>query len=356
MDICALSPSQLTTDDLGAWSTFQRDNPLLASPYFCPEFTLAVDAVRNDVEVAVMREADKPVGFLPYQRTMWNRGRPVGGRLSDFQAMIAMPGLQFDPLQLVQACGLSSWSFDHLLTSQESFAPFVWREADSPYIDLTDGFDVYMARRHNGRSLLSEYGQRRRKLTREVGPLRFEAHVSDPAILAKCIEWKAQQYRRTKLPNLFAFRWVLELFDKLLTVRSDAFSAMVSVLYAGDRIASINISLRSRNVLHAWFPSYDVELAHYSPGTLLWFETMQAANSIGIQRIDLGKGPEKFKRRFQSGATSVAEGTVDLQPATALLRRAWHKTRDLIRSSPLSVPARAPAQLIYRCRSWLEYH
>jgi CelD/BcsL family acetyltransferase involved in cellulose biosynthesis len=180
--------------------------------------------------------------------------------------------------------------------------------------------------------------------------------VTDAAVLATCLAWKADQYRRTKLPNLFAFRWVLALFDKLFSVRSDTFSTMMSVLYAGDRVVAINLSLRYRDVLHAWFPSYDRELAHYSPGTLLWFETMRASQELGIRRIELGKGPEKFKRRFMSGATAVSEGTVDVRPIPAAIRNAWQKTRHWIQTSPLNIPARAPAQLIYRCRSWLEYH
>jgi CelD/BcsL family acetyltransferase involved in cellulose biosynthesis len=193
-------------------------------------------------------------------------------------------------------------------------------------------------------------------MAREVGPLRFEPHLPDSAVLTKCLEWKALQYRRARLPNWFAFDWVVDLFERLLSLRSDSFSSMISVLYAGDQMVSIILSLRYRDVLHAWFPAYDRQFAHYSPGTLLWFEMMRASQQLGIRRIELGKGPEKFKRRFMSGATRVAEGAVDPRPVTAAMRNAWQKTRSWIQSSSFNAPARAPAQLIYRCRSWIEYH
>ena len=349
-----VTPPQLTPDEIGAWVAIQRANPLLSSPYFRPEFTQAVAAVRDDVEVAVAEVDGRPVGFFPYQRGRANIGRPVGGRLSDFQALIAAPGCSADPLEMLRACHLSAWHFDHLLVEQNEFRPFTWRADDSPYIDLNGGLEGYLRAKENGSSLRSEYGQKRRKIEREVGPLRFEPDTRDEDILATCFRWKEQQYLRTGAPNVFAYEWVLKLFDKLLSYRGEDFAPMVSVLYAGDKIAAINFCLRSRNVLHAWFPAYNVEMASYSPGTLHWMELMRAMPAFGISRIDLGKGPEKFKRRFMSGAIQVSEGTVDLRLVATLVRRAWHHARDRIRDSRLYGPARMPATIIYRFNHWLE--
>ena len=44
-------------------------NPQLDNPFFRPEFTQAVAAVRDDVEVAVLEIQQQPVGFFPYQPT-----------------------------------------------------------------------------------------------------------------------------------------------------------------------------------------------------------------------------------------------------------------------------------------------
>src|SRR5947207_2338345 len=184
MNIRTVSFDQLNKAELAAWSAIQRAQPELSSPYFRPEFTQAVAAVRNDVEVAVLKEGACPVGFLPFQRSRWNIGRPVGGNLSDFHGLIAPAQFSGDPLELLRGCRLSAWHFDHLLSEQRFFSPFICREADSPYIDLSDGMNAYIARRKNGLHILKQYGQKMRKLEREIGPLRFEPHVADRAIVA----------------------------------------------------------------------------------------------------------------------------------------------------------------------------
>ncbi len=354
MNIRTTKPQLLTPEELGAWRTMQRANAALDSPFFRPEFTQAVAAVRDDVEVAVLDIQQQPVGFFPYQRSRRNVARPVAGRMSDFQAMIAFPGFHYDPTAVLHACRLSAWHFDHLLVEHGAYGPFVWRGADSPFIDLATGFEGYLESRKNGRSLRSEYGQRKRKIEREVGPLRLELDSRDPEVVSTCFRWKEQQYLRTGAPNLFAYPWVRNLFEALLRHRGEDFAVMVSALYAGSTLAAVNFCLRSRDVLHAWFPAYNVALAPYSPGTLQWFELMRALPSQGIRRIDLGKGPEKFKQRFMSGAIQVVEGTVDLRRLPTLIRRIWQATRDRMRHSRFYEPARMPASILYRFQSWRE--
>src|SRR5262245_59819884 len=197
MNIRVAKFETLTGDEIAAWSDIQRSEPSLDSPYFRPEFTQAVAAVRNDVEVAVLDESGRPVGFLPFQRSSWNSGRPVGGALSDFQGLIARAGINCDPLRLLRACGLFTWHFSHLVAGQTWLAPFVWKEVDSPYIDLSDGIDDYLASRVSGCRFIARYGQKKRKLTREVGPVRCEFHQADPTTLDTCIRWKQEQYWRT---------------------------------------------------------------------------------------------------------------------------------------------------------------
>jgi CelD/BcsL family acetyltransferase involved in cellulose biosynthesis len=354
MNIRATTFDRLTPGEIAAWASIQRENPLLDSPYFCSEFTQSVAQVRNDVEVAVLEEGHEVVGFFPFQRTSWNNGKPVGGRLSDFQAVIARPGIEYDPRQLVRSCGLSTWHFDHLLNGGTAFAPFVWREADSPCIDLPDGFEAYVAQRENGRKMVSRHGQQKRKLSREIGPVRFEPHVTDRAVFNQVIDWKSRQFQETGVPNIFDRSWVTNLLEAMLQFQGEQFSPMLSVLYAGDRLAAASFSMRAADVYHLWFPTYDVELSQHSPGTMLLVELLQAAEVLGIRRIDLGKGPEAYKQRTMTGARRVTEGTVDLRSSAAMMRWAWRHARDRIRSSPLYTPAKVPARMLYQVRSWLE--
>ncbi|MBI2824605.1 MAG: GNAT family N-acetyltransferase [Planctomycetia bacterium] len=354
MNIRPVSVDRLSRDEIAAWSNIQRANPLLDSPYFRPEFTLAVAAVRDDVEVAVLEQGGRSVGFFPYQRTPWNSGRPVGGRLSDFQAVIAPADVTWEPLDLLRSCRLWAWHFDHLLTAQHSFGPHMWRHDDSPFISVADSFNGCHAAHASRRRAANEHGQKRRKIEREIGPVRFVAHVTDRAVLSKLIEWKGAQFYRTGLRNIFEFAWVRDLLDKMLEYDGEDFAPMLSAVYAGDVLAAIHFGMRASGVLHSWFPAYNHELARYSPGVLQFLEMMDAAPSLGIRRIDLGKGPELFKRRLMTGAACVAEGTVDLHPATAVVRRVWRTTREHVRSSRFYAPVRVPARMIYKLRSRLE--
>jgi CelD/BcsL family acetyltransferase involved in cellulose biosynthesis len=354
VNIHTSSFEHLTKDEINTWSKIQRAEPLLASPYFRSEFTEAVAAVRNDVEVAVLKDRGRPIGFLPFQRSRRNVGHPVGGILSDFQGLIAPPNTCSDPLELLRACKLSAWHFDHLLLEQRFFSSFVCREADSPFVDLSDGLDAYLARRKHGAHILSEYGQKSRKLAREIGPIRFEAHVADPAILSTLLAWKSDHIRRKQVPNIFDYAWVRNLITKICEFNSLDFSAVMSVIYAGDKVAAIDFGMRSRSVLHSWFPTYNTELANYSPGFLCWIETIMAAESLGIRRIDFGKGSEPFKYRLMSGVTKVAEGTADVRQGAAMVRRACWSARDFVRASPLAAPARMMSQNVRRVRHWFD--
>lgn len=355
MKIHSTTVDHLSSGELAAWDTIQRDNPLLHSPYFRPEFSQAVAAVRGNAEVAVIKKDGCPLAFFPYQRTLWNSGRPMGGQLSDFHAAIASPGVRFDPVALVRECGLRSWRFSQLVLSEQGmFAPFVWREAEAPYVDLSRGFASYVADRENGHRMLARYRQKKRKLEREIGPVRYVPRVKDPAVLATCIQWKAEQYRRTKIFNIFDWPWVVNLLETILECDSPGFASMLSVTYAGDEIAAINFGMRSGDVLHPWFPVYNTELAQYSPGVMHWIETMQAADNQGVRRIDLGKGSERYKRQLMSGTTRVVEGGVYRRASLGVIRRSLSNLRRRARSSTLCAPARRPMRALFRIRQKLE--
>jgi CelD/BcsL family acetyltransferase involved in cellulose biosynthesis len=349
-------PARRLTPDLCAkWREIQEANPLLASPYFRPEFTQLVAEVRTDVEVAVIEQAGKVVGFFPFQRTGFSRAQPVAGRLSDFHGVIAAEDFVFDPLSLIASCRVSSWRFDHLLVSQTSFAPYMWTRSRSPYVDLSRGFQAYEAERKADNSELSTIKRKLNKLAREVGPLRLEWNSTDRDALTQLLCWKSQQYERTGLRDVFSFAWIRAFLDRLFELRTPELSGVLACLYAGDRLVAAHLGMSSRHVLHWWFPSYDRAMGRYSPGLCLIYRITQLANEHGITRLDFGKGDEEYKFRLASGADEVAEGSVDLRASTRLMRRTWQTTRDWVRSSPLHRPTEAPLRWLRRMRDWLSF-
>lgn len=352
MSIRATTYDRLTSEEISAWSTIQRAEPALASPYFRPEFTEAVAAVRDDVEVAILEESGEPVGFFPYERRKRNHGLPVGSFLSDMHGVIARSRIKYDPVELMRSCGLSTWSFHDLLVAQTPFSPFVYRRSDSPFIDLSNGFDVYLStRRANFRR---ELGRTQRKMKRELGPMRFESDVRDPAVFATLIDWKVAQFKRTGVVDVLAARWVRDLLERILECGSEEFSGALSALYAGDTLLAVVYSLRSGNSAHFWFTCYDCEMSSFAPGRQLFMQAFSTGSSQGITRFGLGRGPEHFKKIIQTGATQVGEGAVDRAPLRARIRSSYWGLRNGIRSSPAHRILKRPAQLVSYFRAWRE--
>jgi CelD/BcsL family acetyltransferase involved in cellulose biosynthesis len=339
--ITAFPVRDLTPEHLAAWSSLQRAEPSLDSPFFRPEFTRAVASVRNDVGVAVLEEHGDPVGFFPYQRGWWGAGRPVGGKLCDFQGVIARAGLSWSVPDLLRATRLVSWHFDHLLPTQQPFQSSHFAVCASPFMDLSSGFEAYQtASRSRGSRLIGETLRKARKVQREVGPLRFTFHDADPAAFASLLEWKSAQYIESKVPNVLSFPWTVALLRHILAHPSEDFSATLSTLRIAERLAAVHLCLRASKVLHSWFPTYDPSFARYSPGNILLVEMARAAKAEGVARIDLGKGETSFKSSFMSDATQVAEGCAAAVPLLWGLRRAYHRARSWGRTSPLGGPWR----------------
>lgn len=344
-----IRPADLDASLVEAWIGIQEAHARFDSPYFRPEFTQAVGAARDDVEIVVLKEAGCAVGFLPYQRD-GRTGRPVGGKLSDFQGLIVSPEVVWNPLEMLAACGLRGWHFDHLLAEQAEFRPYQEVACDSPYLDLSRGFDEYQTeRRHAGTEETRQVLRKARRIEREVGPLRLEYQTENELAWTRLKEWKGQQYRDSGLCNILTIEWVDTTLQGIRRLQSSGFSGVLSALYAGDELIAVHLGMRSKRVLHWWFPTYNREHARHSPGALLLLKCAQACQTLGIQRLDLGKGPEQYKRGWASGATQVAEGCVEPQGLPRTIRTNWGKARQWLRGSPY---LRTPARWLRPLRSW----
>src|SRR4051794_17452648 len=188
----------LHCDLVDAWMEIQRSEPTLASPYFSAGFAAAFASVHAGVEVAVLRERGEIVGFFPFQRDPSGGGRAIAEPVSDFQGLVAGPGVRISPESLVAGCGLTCWSFSHVIAEQDAFGPFRQAGHDSPFIELSGGFELYRAgRQRSGTQQLQQVERRRRQFEREVGPLHFEAASRDVESLRLLMRLKSEQYHRT---------------------------------------------------------------------------------------------------------------------------------------------------------------
>jgi CelD/BcsL family acetyltransferase involved in cellulose biosynthesis len=287
-------------------------------------------------------------------------GRPVGGGLSDCQAVVAAPGWSFDARALIRGAGLSVYSFTQLRAEQRPFAPFHRNLTGSPVIDLTgDGFDAYAReRRAAGRNAVTQAVSHARRLALQLGPLRFVMHDPDPRSLHRLIEWKRQQYRRDRWGgalDVFSHRWAVELLERAHAAQAEGFGGVLSALWAGDRMVAAHMGLRSSTVLHYWFPAYDGAHAKLAPGRILLLEMIRGAAAAGVRRIELGAGDEGYKDRFANGAIPVAAGFVGSPSLSLWSRRLWHAAEAIARRVPVALGGRRADELFFRVE-WERNH
>ena len=356
MNITVVPGRRLAPEHIKAWSEAQEADSALASPFLRPEFTLAVAGVRDDVNVGVLEQGGQAVGFFPYQRGRFSIGHPVGGPLNDLQGVIVRPGIDWDGVQLIRGCGLLEWKYGRLLASQ--LKPFHLRRHSSAFIDLSRGYDAYVAEKRragiNPENIL-RLARKTRKLERDVGPLRFELHSSDATHLATLMKWKFERYAAHGYDDVFGIPWARQLVERLHATQTASFGGTLSVLYAGDEVAAAHMGIRSQSVWHYWFPAYNRKFAPYSPGLMLLLRMAQHALTAGLRSIELGGGDYEYKQTLMNHSIVLAEGTVDRLPLIATARRWRLSSENAIRQSPfLRPPARTVVRAIRGVRHLFE--
>jgi CelD/BcsL family acetyltransferase involved in cellulose biosynthesis len=346
MQLDVIGPDALSAELAALWQDVQDGAAELRHPMLSAPFVQCVARFRTDVRVGVVHDGGTPIGFFPWQSEDGRTGFPVGFRLNDWQAAVLPRDAQVDARWLLRACGLRTWHFDHLLASQPFFSDGHFVREPSPYIDLSGGLDSYLSD-VAGRVRWKSHTRNARMLERDVGPVRFELHSTDETAFRALIEWKTQQLRRHGRRCVFDWPWVRDSLEEMRRLEHAACAGALSALYAGDRLAAVHFGLRSRDVLHWWITAYDPALGRYSPGALLLVRVIEESARQGVQRIELGKGPEPYKEKFQSGAVDLASGAVSASATRQLLQRTLSAAQERIRTSPLGVPAK---RLLY----WVE--
>lgn len=355
MKISVLRPSELEPSQRRAWASFQAANPALKSPYFNVEFALAAGEVRPDARVAVIETDGKLSGFFPFQKRAGGVGFPVAGPFTDWEGPIAAQGISFCPVALVRGCGLLAYDFENI-PAQPAFAPFAKRRDGSHIVDLTNGFDAYIAqRRASGSTTFNMSSTKHRRLESAHGPVRFEYDESSPDVFKQMLLWKSKQYRESRHIDAFQFRWATSLLEYILAQKSDDFSGVMSALYVGDALLAVHVGMRSKKVLHYWFPAYNVEFSRFSPGTILFYEMAREAANRGLEMMDLGKGTYEFKHNVATYQVPLLEGSVMLPSVLTTLRAVESWSTRHFEALPIGALASVPRRGMRRLRRELAF-
>ncbi|MBA4809237.1 GNAT family N-acetyltransferase [Brevundimonas sp.] len=291
---------------IALWRDWTATNPALSSPYFRWDYTEIAARVCPRAAVAVFRRGDRIVGFFPHQK----RGgavQPLGAPMNDYHGVIAaedeVVALE-DVARLLKARRLNvpGW-----IGAAEAGQARQTVQVAMP----EPGFDVWYAeRRKSFGKYFKDKERARRSLEAELGPVRIERGLRDPALLNHLIDLKAAQYRRSGLHDIFACGWTRELLHALMSDPRADFGASMAAMHAGDKLVAVEFSLHAGRHYHFWFPVYEPSLARCSPGILLSMDTMRLASAEGFRVFDFGFEGESYKKYFVNARQTVREAVV----------------------------------------------
>ncbi|MEU9049274.1 GNAT family N-acetyltransferase [Streptomyces sp. NPDC048384] len=343
-------PEELNESLRRAWHRAMDESPDYANPFLAPEFAIGVGRSRGGARVAVLHEDGEAVGFLPFERNAYGVGKAIGLGLSDCQALVHRPGVTWDTRELLRACNLSVFEFDHLVEEQKPFGPYVTGTFSSPVLDLKPGEGSYADWLRGAYPGLAKTTlKKERRLGRNVGEVRFVYDERDPRVLRTLMRWKSAQYRRTGRMDRFSKPWIVDLVDHLFQVREEHFTGILSVVYAGDRPVAAHFGPRSRTVFAAWFTAYDPEFGYYSPGLMMHLRMADAAGRDGVTVMDMGRGEKEYKDWLKSRELRVAEGFAVRPHPVAAAHRMWRRPVRGLRNTVLAHPGlREPADRLLK--------
>ena len=292
--------------DWADWRAMLAANPALVSPYFRPEFAQVAGRVSPRAAVAVFTRRGRTVGFFPHQR----RGgamQPLAAPMNDYHGIVSLPWKAPDLEEAAEVLGaarlnLTAWVGPTALGEDRR----------TVQVELGDGgYDAWYAeRRATHAKFFKDKERARRSMEAELGPLRVERDLRDPAMLDWLIDLKRDQYRRTGRHDIFACGWTADLLHALLKEDRDGFGASLAALWAGDRLTAVEYSLHAGTQYHFWFPGYEPSLSRCSPGILLSMDTMRLAADHGYRTFDFGFEGEHYKKYFCNGFKLVREAVV----------------------------------------------
>ncbi|MFH8935975.1 GNAT family N-acetyltransferase [Streptomyces griseosporeus] len=350
MHITVHRADELTDAQRKSWHEAMDESPEFANPFLAPEFAQGVARHRAGVRIAVLHDGGEPVGFFPFERTSLGVGRALGLGLSDCQALVHRPGVVWDTRELLRACGLASFEFDHLVEQQKPFAPHVTGLFPSPVIDLEhgdDGYPEWLRATYPG--LAKTTLKKERRIGRDIGETRFVFDERDPRALRQLMRWKSAQYRRTGRMDRFSRPWIVDLVTDLFELREEHFTGVLSVLYAGDRPVAAHFGPRSRTVLAAWFTAYDPDVHRYSPGLMMHLRMAETGRRQGIALLDLGRGDKEYKDWLKTRELRVAEGFATRPHPVAAAHRLVRRPVRGLRNTVLAHPRlREPADRLLK--------
>lgn len=174
----------------------------------------------------------------------------------------------------------------------------------APYIDWSlfgdwAAFEAKVSERRG--NLLPDSRRKRRRLEREVGPVRWVYDDARPETFERCVALKSAQYRANDLEDMFARPGNARMFRAL----REKGALVVSSLSAGDTLLAAHMAGWADDRFYSWVPVYDPAYARYSPGRLLFELLLRESFERGHREFDFLIGGEDYKWHYATHSRTI---------------------------------------------------
>jgi hypothetical protein len=257
----------------------------------------AYPSIARSVRGLAVRK-DEPLDCLDREAVAGLLAYADGERLDALRDRALVHTLFSTGLRLVSLCALNVGSLD----------------AGDCVLTYAGKGDRDAGRRADWHKYFKDKDRARRSLERDHGDVTARIDGRDPALLERLIGLKSDQYRRSRLHDIFACGWTADLLRALLTdTRVEGFGARLAVLEAGGEPVAFEYGLHAGANYHFWLPAYEASVSRYSPGILLSLDTMRLGSAEGFRVFDYGFEGEPYKKYFCNRSQTVLEGVAHRQ-------------------------------------------
>ncbi len=285
------------------------------------------------LRIVVVWRGEAAVVILPLvvdRYLLWRRGRWLGAVTSYYEDALVEPGAEAATLlaKAWAAAVASGIDFVHFLYVRGDAALFpllsglpgsAFKPSPTAFVDWRawPDWDAYWASFSRKR----RYDQKRnRRRLAEKGELAFEEVMAAEEI-QRTIDWIVEHKRA----------WIRR--RKLVTARFDAAEAnflhaiaeaarACGALYLGllrldGRIVAAEIDFVYKGEMHVAVPCYDVAFQRYSPGRLMFEESLRYSQARGLRVYDFNEGNQTYMAMWARGSAKAGQFLV---PCTAMGR------------------------------------
>ena len=168
----------------------------------------------------------------------------------------------------------------------------------SLYVDITVGHDNYFMSVPGIEKNLKRYWK---KLRKDLD-IEYREFYANENLLPRLEELKRINMKRWEGEGSSPF--ASPAMERFLSIVVEEHAGDLCLtfkgLYSGDRVVALNLGfLHGRRYLY-YIPGYDLELAQYSPGSVLRAKILEECMNRGYSELDFLRGKEKHKYQYNA--------------------------------------------------------